>query len=359
MQSRLFGDDLHKLYPIIADGQSDSMCLDNALEFLVRGGRSLPHAVAMLVPEAWEGNPHMDLDRRGFCEYHSTMMEPWDGPALVAFTDGRVIGGTLDRNGLRPGPVRRHRRRLRGARLRGGRARGAGRSAIVSKGRIKPGRMFLVDTVRGRVIEDEEIKRDLAARRPYRAWVTSNRVGLDELPEPISIAQPDPETLLQQQAAFGYTQRRAVDGAHAHGRQRARSRRLDGHRHAARGAVARAAAALRLLQAAVRAGHQPADRSDPRAARHVALGEHRSAHERARRAARARAPHPRARADPHERAAREDPVGRRARGRSALPLHHAARAVPRRGRGARAAPRPRVALPAARRRPCTRGTRCS
>jgi glutamate synthase domain-containing protein 1 len=102
MQSRLFGDDLHKLYPIIADGQSDSMCLDNALEFLVRGGRSLPHAVAMLVPEAWEGNPHMDLDRRGFCEYHSTMMEPWDGPALVAFTDGRVIGGTLDRNGLRP-----------------------------------------------------------------------------------------------------------------------------------------------------------------------------------------------------------------------------------------------------------------
>ncbi|PYP78590.1 MAG: glutamate synthase large subunit [Gemmatimonadetes bacterium] len=205
MQSRLFGDDLHKLYPIIADGQSDSMCLDNALEFLVRGGRSLPHAVAMLVPEAWEGNPHMDLDRRGFCEYHSTMMEPWDGPALVAFTDGRVIGGTLDRNGLRPARYVVTDDDFVVLASEAG-ALEVPPERIVSKGRIKPGRMFLVDTVRGRVIEDEEIKRDLAARRPYRAWVTANRVGLDELPEPISIAQPDPATLLQKQAAFGYTQ---------------------------------------------------------------------------------------------------------------------------------------------------------
>ena len=205
MQSRLFGDDLHKLYPIIADGQSDSMCLDNALEFLVRGGRSLPHAVAMLVPEAWEGNPHMNLDRRGFCEYHSTMMEPWDGPALVAFTDGRMIGGTLDRNGLRPARYVVTDDDFVVLASEAG-ALDVAPERIVSKGRIKPGRMFIVDTVRGRVIEDEEIKRDLAARRPYRAWVTSNRVGLDELPEPISIAQPDPETLLQRQAAFGYTQ---------------------------------------------------------------------------------------------------------------------------------------------------------
>jgi glutamate synthase (NADPH/NADH) large chain len=205
MQSRLFGDDLHKLYPIIADGQSDSMCLDNALEFLVRGGRSLPHAVAMLVPEAWEGNPHMDLDRRGFCEYHSTMMEPWDGPALVAFTDGRVIGGTLDRNGLRPARYVVTDDDFVVLASEAG-ALDVPPERIVSKGRIKPGRMFLVDTVRGRVIEDEEIKRDLAARRPYRAWVTANRVGLDELPEPISIGQPDPETLLQRQSAFGYTQ---------------------------------------------------------------------------------------------------------------------------------------------------------
>ncbi|MDB4882445.1 MAG: hypothetical protein JWL95_1211 [Gemmatimonadetes bacterium] len=204
MQSRLFGDDLHKLYPIIADGQSDSMCLDNALEFLVRGGRSLPHAVAMLIPEAWEGNPHMDLDRRGFCEYHSTMMEPWDGPALVAFTDGRVIGGTLDRNGLRPARYVVTDDDLVVLASEAG-ALEIPAERIVAKGRIKPGRMFLVDTVRGRVIEDEEIKRDLAARRPYRAWVTSNRVGLDELPEPISIAQPDPATLLQRQSAFGYT----------------------------------------------------------------------------------------------------------------------------------------------------------
>ena len=205
MQSRLFGDDLHKLYPIIADGQSDSMCLDNALEFLVRGGRSLPHAVAMLVPEAWEGNPHMNLDRRGFCEYHSTMMEPWDGPALVAFTDGRMIGGTLDRNGLRPARYVVTDDDFVVLASEAG-ALDVPAERIVSKGRIKPGRMFIVDTVRGRVIEDEEIKRDLAARRPYRAWVTANRVGLDELPEPISVAQPDPETLLQHQTAFGYTQ---------------------------------------------------------------------------------------------------------------------------------------------------------
>src|SRR4051812_40349315 len=205
MQSRLFGDDLHKLYPIIADGQSDSMCLDNALEFLVRGGRSLPHAVAMLVPEAWEGNPHMNLDRRGFCEYHSTMMEPWDGPALVAFTDGRMIGGTLDRNGLRPARYVVTDDDFVVLASEAG-ALDVPAERVVSKGRIKPGRMFIVDTVRGRVIEDEEIKRDLAARRPYRAWVTANRVGLDELPEPISVAQPDPETLLQHQTAFGYTQ---------------------------------------------------------------------------------------------------------------------------------------------------------
>src|SRR3954466_4992028 len=205
MQSRLFGDDLHKLYPIIADGQSDSMCLDNALEFLVRGGRSLPHAVAMLVPEAWEGHATMSPERRAFYEYHASLMEPWDGPAAMAFTDGRQVAAVLDRNGLRPARYVVTSDDLVVLSSEAG-ALDVPAERIVSKGRIKPGRMFIVDTVRGRVIEDEEIKRDLAARRPYRAWVTANRVGLDELPEPISVAQPDAETLLQSQTAFGYTQ---------------------------------------------------------------------------------------------------------------------------------------------------------
>jgi len=204
MKSPLFGEDLHKLYPIIAEDQSDSACLDNAVEFLLRGGRSLPHAVAMLIPEAWEGNPHMDLDRRGFCEFHGAMMEPWDGPALVAFTDGRVIGGTLDRNGLRPARWLVTEDDLVVLASEAG-ALELNPERIVEKGRIQPGQMFLVDTRAGRVMHDAEIKRDLASRKPYRAWVAANRVGLDELPEPLGVAHTEHDDLVRRQAAFGYT----------------------------------------------------------------------------------------------------------------------------------------------------------
>ena len=204
MKSPLFGEDLHKLYPIITEDQSDSACLDNAVEFLVRGGRSLPHAIAMLVPEAWEGNPHMDLDRRGFCEFHGAMMEPWDGPALLAFTDGRVIGGTLDRNGLRPARWLVTDDDLVVLASEAG-ALDIDASRIVAKGRIHPGRVFLVDTRAGRIFGDEEVKRDLASRKPYRAWVAANRVSLDELPEPLGLTQPDSTELRTRQAAFGYT----------------------------------------------------------------------------------------------------------------------------------------------------------
>ncbi|MBI3610210.1 MAG: glutamate synthase large subunit [Nitrospirae bacterium] len=169
MASDLFGDDLKKLYPIIDEDQSDSACLDNALEFLVMGGRSVPHAMMMLIPEAWSGDPNMDLDRRGFYEYHAAMQEPWDGPAAVCFTDGKLVGATLDRNGLRPA------------------------------------RMFLVDTVAGRIIDDEEIKADVASRKPYRQWVTANRINLEDLPEPLNVLQPDHVTLRQRQQAFGYS----------------------------------------------------------------------------------------------------------------------------------------------------------
>jgi glutamate synthase (ferredoxin) len=204
MKSPLFGDDMHKLYPIIAEDQSDSACLDNAVEFLLRGGRSLPHAIAMLIPEAWEGNAHMDLERRGFCEFHGAMMEPWDGPALIAFTDGRVIGGTLDRNGLRPARWLVTDDDLVVLASEAG-ALEIDSARIVEKGRIQPGRMFLVDTRAGRILHDEEIKRDLASRKPYRAWVAANRVGLDELPEPLSLTNPEHADLRRRQAAFGYT----------------------------------------------------------------------------------------------------------------------------------------------------------
>ncbi|MGQ0649604.1 MAG: glutamate synthase central domain-containing protein, partial [Gemmatimonadaceae bacterium] len=204
VKSPLYGEDINKLFPIISEDQSDSACLDNAVEFLVRGGRSLPHALAMLIPEAWEGNAELDLDRRGFYEFHHAMMEAWDGPALVAFSDGRLVGGVLDRNGLRPA------RYLVTTDDRVVLASEAGAldvpaDRIASKGRIRPGKMFLVDTVRGRVIEDEEVKSELAARKPYRAWVVANRIGIEELPEPLSVAQPAHATLRERQAAFGYS----------------------------------------------------------------------------------------------------------------------------------------------------------
>ncbi|MBV9880582.1 MAG: glutamate synthase subunit alpha, partial [Gemmatirosa sp.] len=205
MKSRRFGEDLRKLYPIVSDDrQSDSACLDNVLEFLVRGGRSLPHAMMMLIPEAWEENRQMDLDRRGFYEFHAAMMEPWDGPAAVAFTDGEVIGATLDRNGLRPGRWVVTTDDVAILASEAG-ALEVPNDRVKAKGRLQPGKMFLVDTVAGRIVEDEKIKERVASRRPYRAWVAANRVGIDELPEPHNVAQPDPAALLERQAAFGYT----------------------------------------------------------------------------------------------------------------------------------------------------------
>ena len=204
MQSDLFGQDMAKLNPIIHEQQSDSACLDNAVEFLVMGGRSLPHAMMMLIPEAWVGNPHMDMDRRAFYEYHAAMMEPWDGPAAVCFTDGKMIGGTLDRNGLRP---------CRYMVTYDGLAVLASEAGVLPvkpeeirlKGRLQPGRMFLVDTVQKRIIDDEEIKNDVARRKPYRQWLLTHRISLDELPEPLNVPQPGHAALRQQQQAFGYT----------------------------------------------------------------------------------------------------------------------------------------------------------
>jgi glutamate synthase (NADPH/NADH) large chain len=208
MESELLGSDLDKMWPIIPHGQSDTACLDNALELLIAGGYSLAHAVMMLIPEAWAGNPLMDAKRRAFYEYHAALMEPWDGPAAVAFTDGRQIGATLDRNGLRPArfcvtdddlvimasesgvlPIKE--------------------DNIVRKWRLQPGRMLLIDFEAGRIIEDEELKAELAGAEPYEDWLHTAQYKLKDLEvvEPELAAIPAETTsLLDRQQAFGYTQ---------------------------------------------------------------------------------------------------------------------------------------------------------
>src|SRR5882762_2945487 len=208
MSSDLLGADLAKMVPLIGPGQSDTACIDNALELLViGGGYSLAHAMMMLIPEAW-ADPLMDPERRAFYEYHAALMEPWDGPAAIAFTDGRQIGATLDRNGLRPAryiitdddhvimasecgvlPVPEER--------------------IIRKWRLQPGKMLLIDLEEGRIIEDEEIKRTLAEAEPYSEWLAETQFKLEELglaAEPDAPFSNDPATLLDRQQAFGYTQ---------------------------------------------------------------------------------------------------------------------------------------------------------
>ena len=204
LQSPLFGDDMKKLFPIIAPDGSDSANFDNAVELLLQSGRSLPHVMAMLIPEAWSGNPHMKPEKRAFYEYHACLMEPWDGPAAIAFTDGRVIGATLDRNGLRPGRyVVTHDDLVVMASEAG--VLDVAPEQVKRKGRLQPGKMFLVDTVEGRIISDKEIKQKLASRQPYAQWVKENQITIDQLPEPSRMHYPDAETLLRRQRAFGYS----------------------------------------------------------------------------------------------------------------------------------------------------------
>ena len=200
-----FGDDISKLWPISYEGQSDTACFDNALEFLVSGGYSLAHAAMMLIPEAWAGNPLMDDNLRAFYEYHAALMEPWDGPAAVAFTDGRQIGATLDRNGLRPAryivtdddlvimssevgvlPVPEEK--------------------IIRKWRLQPGKMLLIDLEEGRIISDDEIKRTLSTANPYKDWLHRTQIVLEDMPAVRGRAPVAAESLLDRQQAFGYSQ---------------------------------------------------------------------------------------------------------------------------------------------------------
>ena len=205
ISSPILGKDLGKLWPLIYEGQSDSASFDNALELLVMSGYSVAHAVMMMIPEAWEGHTLMDPSRRAFYEYHAAMMEPWDGPAAIAFTDGRQIGATLDRNGLRPAryivtdddlvimaseagvlPIPEER--------------------IVKKWRLQPGKMFLVDLEKGRIIDDKELKDTLASARPYSEWMERIRIRLDDVESDKLQPERSSVPLLDRQQAFAYTQ---------------------------------------------------------------------------------------------------------------------------------------------------------
>ncbi|MEX2470589.1 MAG: glutamate synthase large subunit [Gemmatimonadota bacterium] len=205
MRSTVLGDDLEKLWPLVREGQSDSAGLDNALELLVRGGYSLAHAMMMLIPEAWEHNKLMAPTRRAFYEYHAALMEPWDGPASIAFTDGRQVGATLDRNGLRPSRYVVTDDGLVVLSSEAG-VLPIPEEKIVKKWRLQPGKMLLIDTEQGRIIDDEEIKADLASAHPYQEILARTQVMVDDLPECAPEHPPVEIPLLDRQQAFGYTQ---------------------------------------------------------------------------------------------------------------------------------------------------------
>jgi len=202
--SALFGEDLPKMLPIINDEGSDSAMFDNCLEFLTLSGRSLPHAMMMMIPEPWTGHESMSAEKKAFYEYHSCLMEPWDGPASIGFTDGVQIGAVLDRNGLRPSRYYVTKDDLVIMASEVG-VLDIAPERVLSKGRLQPGRMFLVDTVQGRIVADEEIKESIARENPYREWLDENLVKLSDLPEPKDVPTTTHETVLQRQQAFGYT----------------------------------------------------------------------------------------------------------------------------------------------------------
>jgi len=212
MKSAVLGEDLQKLFPLIYEGQSDTACFDNALELLLMAGYPIAQAMMMMIPEAWENHTTMDDNRRAFYEYHAAMMEPWDGPAAMAFTDGRHIGGTLDRNGLRPARYIVTDDDLVVMASESG-VLPIPESKIIQKWRLQPGKMFLIDLEAGRIIDDQELKNTYANAKPYKAWINSVRIKLDAIKlldgqvkhEPAQGEKAQP-SLLDRQQAFGYTQ---------------------------------------------------------------------------------------------------------------------------------------------------------
>jgi len=205
LRSDVFGDDISKVFPVIPPGGSDTASLDNAVEMLTLSGRELPHVMAMLIPEAWDSDTTMPDDKRAFYEYHASLMEPWDGPAAVAFTDGKWLGATLDRNGLRP---------ARYMITKDGLLIMASETGVLPvkpedveyKGRLQPGKMLLVNLEEHRIVPDEEIKQKLASRKPYGEWLKENQITLDQLPQPPRVYGFDASTIVTRQRAFGYSE---------------------------------------------------------------------------------------------------------------------------------------------------------
>ena len=350
LASELFGDDLHKVLPVVRPGGSDTANFDNVLELLVLAGRSLPHAMMMMIPEAYDHREDMSDELRGFYAFHGCLTEPWDGPASISFTDGTVIGATLDRNGLRPG---------RWMETKDGWVVLASETGVLDeppenvlrKGRLQPGHLFLVDLARGRIVEDEEIKAEIAGRAPYGEWFDEGVVHLGDLPERAPRV-PREEPLRSRQLAFGYTRGGHEGRPRAARAERGGADRLDGQRPRARGALRPAAAALQLLQAALRAGHEPADRLDARGGRDERRDERRLRAQPARRVAGARAPARDRAADPARQAARGAAASRFEHLQGAHGRHHLAG-----GRGRRPGSTRRSSASAA--RPTTRSRAAS
>ena len=205
MTSSLFGDELKKIIPVVDEDGSDSQIVDNVLELLIASGRSMPHAMMMLIPEAWQENKQMDKNKKAFYEYHATLIEPWDGPAAMVFSNGKQIGATLDRNGLRP---------ARYTVTKDGYVIMASEAGVLDippensliNDRLRPGRMFLVDLEKGEIISDEELKKELSEDRNYQQWLDNNRIALEEIEEKNLIATMDEDKLLQMQKVFNYTE---------------------------------------------------------------------------------------------------------------------------------------------------------
>ena len=265
LRSELFGDDLKKILPIIREGGSDTATFDNVLEFLYMAGRPLPHAILMMIPEPWSAHESMSPELKAFYEYHSALMEPWDGPASIAFTDGTLIGAVLDRNGLRPSRYYVTKDDMVVMSSEVG-VLDIPDENILVKERLHPGRIFLVDTSKGRIVSDDEIKRELAigaAVRPLARGAPRRHRGPAGGAVPAGAKPRDRDAAA---ADLRVHAGRSPPVARADGHERRRSDRVDGYGRRSRGPVRQAASSVRLLRAGLRAGHESAARRDPRRA---------------------------------------------------------------------------------------------